>query len=862
MAERVRTHDWAATSLGAVATWPEFLKAVVELTLTSSLPMVVLWGPDLVQIYNDEYRELMGEKHPAGLGQPTHACWPEVWHVNEPIYERVRAGEAVTFEDALYPMAHDGTVAERRFTLSYSPLRDGTPEVAGVLVVVLRAPKPLRAARTESGLAPPSTFTLAGAVERLLNPDAAFLLAEPVFAADGTPVDYVLVEYNSAFERQSGLTDVAGKRARELDPHVESFWIDTFAGVASTGESLRFERCDPFTARYYDVYASRVESPSGRVRVAAVFNDVTSRKRAEEALRKSEERQAFLVRLNDALRPLEEPTEIQGVAASVLGERLGVSRALYFDVERGADGDSYVVRRDYRAPNVPEPPLGFDASYSGATLFDALRFGRTVVVADVETEPLLTEAERSAHRATGVGAYVAVPVIKAGRYVAVFVVHQTTPRSFTADETALVEETGERTAAATDRANAKRQREALLAAATAARAEAEIANNTKDEFLATLSHELRTPLAAILLWAGALRSGALPPSELGRALEAIVHSAESQSKLIEDLLDLSRLQSGKLLLARRRSSIVEVAYAAVDVVRKAAEVKGVALDTDIDDELGTAVVDPIRFQQILWNLLSNAIKFTPAGGRVALWLGENDGQLEARVSDTGEGIAPEFKRHLFERFRQADMGETRQHAGLGIGLALTRSLVELHGGSIEAHSEGTGRGSLFLVRLPLVRTERGPANPVTRAASPLATALKNVMVLLVEDDESTREAMHAALTRAGAGVVSVGSGAEALAVLDDMDDDRNGDTAPDILVSDLRLPGMSGYELIDEVGQRYRARGKRPIPACAVSADARDTDRQRAIEAGFDVYLAKPVTLEKLVEAIEDLRAVAATSET
>jgi len=547
-----------------------------------------------------------------------------------------------------------------------------------------------------------------------------------------------------------------------------------------------------------------VDATTGTARIVGVARNISSRKRAEQALRESEERQAYLLALSDALRPLAEPAEIQSAASRILADHLGVSRVTY--VEHHEDDETGVVH--------------------------------------------------GAH-----SAHLAVPLIENGQHVATLTVNDTSPRPWTPLEISLVQETAERTRAAVERAHTEAALRRSFAAATAARAEAERANKAKDEFLATLGHELRTPLAAIVLWGGALRSGAVPLHELARAIDAIVQSAESQSRLIEDLLDLSRLTSGKLLLAPTSAEVESVARAAVDIVRPTAQAKGVALEIDIPGDLGTAILDAARFKQVLLNLLSNATKFTPEGGKVTLRVRRGGGCLEADVTDTGEGIAPEFMPHVFERFRQADMGETRQHAGLGIGLALSRHLIELQGGTIEAESEGPERGSTFRVRLPWVDPAREPlaqragAEAAERASK---SALRGLTVLVVEDDSRTREAMCWTLDRAGATVMAFGSGVEVLAALDELDHRGDGAaSAPDVVITDLGLPGMSGYELIQRIADRCRARGRKPLPGCAVSAHARDVDRQRAFAAGFDVYLTKPVTPERLLDAVEDLRAVA-----
>jgi PAS domain S-box-containing protein len=401
------------------------------------------------------------------------------------------------------------------------------------------------------------------------------------------------------------------------------------------------------------------------------------------------------------------------------------------------------------------------------------------------------------------------------------------------------------------------QRELLLAEATAARAEAERANRAKDQFLITLSHELRTPLAPILLWARALRDGSVPPHETAHAIDAIVISAESQLQLIEDLRDLSRLESGRMQLEIHGNSVEDVARAAVEVIRPTARAKGVAVELEVTPDLGNALLDRGRFQQVLWNLLSNAVKFTPDGGRVSLRVRRHGEMLDAVVTDTGQGIEADFLPHLFQRFRQGHTHERLRYGGMGVGLALCRYLVELHGGTIEGHSDGPGRGAVFVVRMPWIAAapESDERQDVLVTNDP-APALRGLTVLLVEDDENMRDIMTWTLEGAGATVIGAGTGVEALAVLDASDD---GNRRPDVMICDLGLPRMSGYELVRRVGDHRRARGAPAIPACAVTAFAREEDLERAIDAGFDSYVAKPMTAQRLIEAVEELAVVAAT---
>jgi CheY-like chemotaxis protein len=310
------------------------------------------------------------------------------------------------------------------------------------------------------------------------------------------------------------------------------------------------------------------------------------------------------------------------------------------------------------------------------------------------------------------------------------------------------------------------------------------------------------------------------------------------------------LISGKLSLSRTAVDVASVARAASDAVKPLAIAKSLAFTADIASDLGAARMDGERLKQILWNLLSNAIKFTPEGGTVSLRIEKQHRELVIDIADTGVGIAPEFIPHIFQRFRQADMGETRQHMGLGIGLALSRQLVELHDGTITAESDGPGRGARFLVRIPWIEAGREAHHEsvrrTPRASAESRSSLLGLHVLLVEDDTETREAMRWMLARAGADVNAVATAGDALAAL------RR--DSSQVIVSDLGLPGISGFELVRRIARLYDELGQPPPPSCAVSAHARDVDRQRAIDAGFDIYLAKPVTPERLIEAAKDLR--------
>ena len=392
-------------------------------------------------------------------------------------------------------------------------------------------------------------------------------------------------------------------------------------------------------------------------------------------------------------------------------------------------------------------------------------------------------------------------------------------------------------------------REEMLEAERSARMEAQRAARMKDEFLATLSHELRTPLNAILGWTQVLRMGRQSPEDIKHGLEVIERNARAQVQLVDDLLDLSRILAGQIRLDVQRLALVDVITAAVESAAPGAHAKGVRLEKILDPRGSLVSGDPARLQQIVWNLLSNAIKFTPRGGRVQVLLERVNSHIELSVSDTGIGIPIGFLPHVFERFTQKDSTASRNHGGLGLGLAISKQLVELHGGSIHAKSRGEGQGATFTVKLPLLITQeesQAPRVHPTHAAAPDNIALPNLRgltVLVVDDEADARELVSRVLENQGAKVVLARSGEEALEVIEF--------NRPDVLVSDVGMPGMDGYHLIREV-RASETKGQR-LPAVALTAFARAEDRKRAMLAGYQSHLAKPFDTAELVLIVAGL---------
>jgi signal transduction histidine kinase len=390
---------------------------------------------------------------------------------------------------------------------------------------------------------------------------------------------------------------------------------------------------------------------------------------------------------------------------------------------------------------------------------------------------------------------------------------------------------------------AEEEREKLLEREQAARAEAELANRLKDDFLATLSHELRTPLNAIVGWSDVLRNGHPNAEDLAEGLEAIERNAKAQSQLISDLLDVSRITSGKLRLEARPMDLAETIRESLEALVHSVQAKGIELEQSMGSGVGRIVGDPQRLQQVIWNLVNNAVKFTPRGGKIRVALENEEGHARITVEDNGRGIKPDFLPHIFERFRQEDATSKRNQGGLGLGLAIVHRLVEMHGGTVSAQSEGEGRGARFIVRLPVDGTklvEEAQGGETEPGGVESAEPLRGVRVLVVEDDDDSRRLLTRTLKRAGAEVAEASSVRAALGLLSDF--------RPEVLVSDVGMPGQDGYDLVREA--RARGLAERELPAIALTAFARSEDEERSLEAGFQVHLSKPVDHARLIAAI------------
>lgn len=502
--------------------------------------------------------------------------------------------------------------------------------------------------------------------------------------------------------------------------------------------------------------------------------------------------------------------------------------------------------RHAAAPSLPESYTGaIDGVIVGAGVGScgtAAALARPVIVADIERDPLWA-GHRELALDHGLRACSSTPILGSGRRVlGTLALYYREPRAPTREELRLVDDGAHIAKIAIEHHHALEERDRLLTREQEARFEAEAANAAKDLFLATVSHELRTPLTAILGWTRLLRIGAAPPSALPHALEVIERSTRLQERLINDLLDVSRIVAGKLRIDLAPVDLVAVVEGAVETLLPAAAARGITVERILDPDVGPVLGDANRLQQVVGNLLSNAVKFAPEGGRAAVALTCEDTEAVIRVSDSGSGIDPAFLPHIFDRFRQAAPAPSGGHGGLGLGLAIARHLVELHAGTIDAAATGPLGGAVFTLRL---RRQPHAVSGAPRASGRDASlpSLAGTRVLVVEDEADTRALLRTALERSGSTVVVASGTDEALAALDAF--------SPDVLVSDLRLPDKDGYVLIRAVRARHAAHRRR-LPALAVTAYAGPDEAQRARSAGFDCFVTKPFAPDALVRAIAD----------
>ena len=674
----------------------------------------------------------------------------------------------------------------------------------------------------------------------------------------GKDLDGIITAWNPAAERLFGFTapEAIGRSIRMIVPADRQGEEDEVLSRLRRGETIEhFEtvrRRKDGTLINVALTVSPIKDADGRVIGASkIARDIGERIRAEaERARLFEAEQRARARAESAERRSTLLSESSAVLSSSLDAATTLRTVSRLVVPRFADWCIIdLVGRDNTLERVAVSASGPDTEAllselqryapdwtSSQPSAEALRSRATIAIPEVTEETLVSTARDAHHlaimRRLHPRSALAVPMAARQRVIGAITLVRSTPgHVYDTADVAMAEELARRAALAVENAT-------LYSEADQARAQAESANRAKDEFLAVLSHELRTPMNAVYGWARMLQMGQIDATTTPRALDAIVRNAHVQLQLIDDLLDVSRIVSGKMRLDIRPVDIHRVLEGALDAVRPAAEAKGLELQSLVDPSAGPLNGDPDRLQQVVWNLLMNAVKFTPRGGRIQLAVQRVGSHLEIAVSDTGAGIRAELLPVIFDRFKQGESGSTRNQGGLGIGLALVRHLVELHGGSVTAESAGEGKGATFRVKLPLVAalasSQDDRAHPTARqpVSAYQGPSLRGLRVLVVDDDPDALDLIATILRRAEAETQLCSSPPEALAMLRSW--------KPHVLVSDIEMPGEDGYSLIRKVRELGGSDGGQ-TPAVALTAYGRPEDRVRSLSAGFSMHVAKPV---------------------
>ncbi|MDZ8054778.1 MAG: ATP-binding protein [Aulosira sp. ZfuVER01] len=763
-----------------------------------------------------------------------------------------------------------------------------TDEIALIQDVTSRTFPRLERARTETSL-----HESEAKYRSLFNSiDAGFCIFEMLYNEAGEAIDFRYIETNPAFERQTGRIPQPGQTMRELFPETEDMWLKDYAEVARTGQPKRFIDFHAELDRWFDVFV--FPTSNGKNQLAALFSDVSESKRAEEQLRRAAEMDAFRLKLSDALRSLTDPVEIQTEAMRILGEHLQVDLALYAEVSD--DGEKVHIPDAYVSGAVPKITGDFPVNDFGGAVIETMRRGEVSLVNDVSRAPEITEAVLPAYTNLNIAAFVVAPLVKSNRWVSNLAIYHASPREWRADEIAILQETAERTWATVERAraeNAMRELEIQRFREQSAREEerqraealAEL-DRAKTLFFSNVSHEFRTPLTLLLApLQDALSDSAnpIPPAQRER-LELSHRNSLRLLKLVNTLLDFSRIEAGRMEAVYEPTDLAMFTTELASVFRSAIERAGLRLVVDCPPISEPVYVDREMWEKIVLNLLSNAFKFTLEGEiAVRLHLGD-DHHVKLQIEDTGTGILSEELPHLFERFYQVRGAKARTHEGSGIGLALVHELIKMHGGTIEVSS--TPRvGSCFTITIPLgtahlssdrLRRVVGDRSQVTRtlastalgaapyvqeaerwigeedmgtrghgdagdfslSASPRLPLSVSSRVLIVDDNADMRDYLTRILSDR-VEVQAVADGAAALAAVNER--------SPDLVLSDVMMPGLDGFELLKAL--RADARTKE-VPIILLSARAGEESVIEGLLAGADDYLIKPFSATELVTRV------------
>ena len=788
----------------------------------------------VITTWNRGAEAVFGYTAEEAIGQPVIMLIPPDRVDEEPsILGRIRRGEKIDHYETVR-RRKDGTLID--ISLTVSPIKDRDGKIIGASKIArdITTQKNVERIVLESE---EKFYTLAESVPHMV------WMAEP----DGR-----VFWYNRAWYDYTGTTlkEMLGWGwTRVIDsehlPLVEKGWRDSletgtpfemeFPILGRNGESRWFlTRGNPAVAQSGEI-----------IRWFGTNTDIHEQRRIDR-------RNRFILELDERVRTLERPEEIVLELASLLGKHLGVDRCAYAEVEE--DENHFYIPGDYTQDPETISIVGrYAMSQFGDAVLRLMRANEAFVVDDVSADPRIDPTDREAYKLTQIQAVICVPLHKNDRFVSCMAVHQRVPRKWTEEEIDLVSFVANRFWESIERARLVKSLHEALAREQEARTVAERSSRVKDEFLATVSHELRTPLNTILGRASLLRSGRLTEEAKGKAFETLYNSSRAQAQLIDDLLDVSRIITGKLRLEVQTVDLPGLIDSAVEAVRPAADAKDIRLHVITDPHAGPVSGDPGRLQQVMWNLLSNSVKYTPKHGRVYVKLEQVNSHVEVSVSDTGIGIDPSFLPRIFERFTQWEPAPHRGRAGLGLGLSIVQHLVEMHGGTVKAESEGVGQGSRFTVALPrlpvLPKTQSAqlrehPASSFAFISLDAAPDLQGLNILVVDDEPEARVLIQEVLELCGAKVEQCGNAAKAFELLSS--------SGFDVLVSDIGMPDQDGYALIERVRSLPHAEGG-GIPAVALTAYARVEDRVRALKAGFQAHLPKPIEPVELAAVVASI---------
>jgi signal transduction histidine kinase len=865
-------HDWSGCAIGPPACWNATLRNAVSLILESAFPMYVAWGPQQIFLYNAAFAALLDSRHPQALGRPLAEVLPDMWPGVKPLIERALGGQPTYGEDVPSPVYRDGRPGTGWFTLAYSPLRDEVGAVRGVLCVTSETTQRVQLERRHA-----LQLQVVDTLRRLHHPSdiiecACSLIGKYLQLDNACYIE--ADESDGSFEvvhdwTRDASAPLAGRRARlddfgpatlnllrtgaplavrdaQHDPRLPERGLRYAAAGARAILALPRVRRNELksalvgyaaTPRDWDEEAQRMAAD-----IAERSWEALDRVRAEQALRDAVARQTtlldmneFRLELSDVLRRLEDPARILSETGAMLGRFLQVSRVLYGDYD--ADKGLVTFHSNYTDGIVAELSGTFPVSLFGAANFASLAQG-TWVSSDLQRD-LRTSAPEvwPNYAALQVRSGVVVPVNRNGGLTACLFINDNLPRVWSADIVRLIEDVAERSWSALERVRAE---EALR-----------LADRRKDEFLAMLAHELRNPLAPISAAAQLLNMGPLDSKRVERTSAIIGRQVTHMTGLIDDLLDVSRVTRGLVVLARDEIDLRRVINDAIEQVRPLIEARRHRLALRMPPEADLALVqgDYKRLVQVVANLLNNAAKYTPEDGRLAVRLDLTPEQVLVSVADSGIGIPADLLPTVFDLFSQAERTPDRAQGGLGLGLALVKSLVELHGGMVTVTSKGRNQGSEFTLRLP--RLERGvqraedarDAGETPNARTQDGAGQLNLM--LVDDNVDAAQTLGLLLESGGHKVTVLHDPVQALA--------RAANQAYDGFLLDIGLPGMSGYEL----AARLRTLpGARQALMVAITGYGRQSDGGGAAGAGFDRHFVKPVDPGRLFKLLAEPRRV------